>query len=85
MTGKLLRLAALGLLVGSCAGVGPGLTGNDTGGIIPYTPENRAHASETAAIHCARYGKRAHLTGVDARYGGYISFACRFDPRFRSY
>jgi hypothetical protein len=75
-------LAVLVLLTG-CAGVGPGLTGNDTGGIISYSPENRAHARAIAAEHCAQYGKRAHLTAVNARYGGYISFACRIDRRFR--
>ncbi|MEJ2435730.1 MAG: hypothetical protein P8Y53_22280 [Pseudolabrys sp.] len=31
-----------------CA-VGPGLTGNDSGGIIPWTPENQATARKRAA------------------------------------
>ncbi len=79
---RLSLLPVFGLLLASCAGAGPGLTGNDTGGIIPYSPENRLVARDMAFEHCARFGKRAHLTGVDARYGGYISFACRFDPRF---
>jgi hypothetical protein len=79
-----IRFSALALfvLLTACAGVGPGLTGNDTDGIISYSPENRAHAREMASEHCAHYGKRAHLTAVHARYGGYIRFSCRFDRRF---
>jgi hypothetical protein len=75
-------LAGCALLLASCAGAGPGLTGNDTGGIIPYSPENRRVARDMAFEHCAHFGKRAFLTGVDARYGGYISFACRYDRHF---
>lgn len=29
-----------------------------------------------ALNHCASYGKSVKLTGVDAQYGGYISFSC---------
>ena len=29
-----------------------------------------------AVNHCASYGKSVKLTGTDAQYGGYISFAC---------
>ena len=72
---------AVGLLLSSCAGPGPGLTGNDTGGIIPWSPASRALAAEMAAAHCARYGKIAKITSVQAEYGHYIGFACRFDRR----
>jgi hypothetical protein len=73
---------ALATLLGACAGPGPGLTGNDTGGIIQWTPEHHAHARDMAAEHCARYDKSARITSVHAVYGDYIGFACRWrrDP-----
>jgi hypothetical protein len=72
---------SLGLLLTACAGAGPGLTGNDTGGIIPYANFDRPQAMAMASDHCARYGKLAKATGVDARYGGYYSFSCVIDRR----
>ena len=45
-------------------GVGAGLTGNDFGGIIPWSPENQAVARDWAAQHCAYYGKVAHLQPI---------------------
>jgi hypothetical protein len=33
-----------------------------------------------AVEHCARYGKVVKLLSVQAEYGGYISFACRWVP-----
>jgi hypothetical protein len=71
------------LLLAGCAGPGPGLTGNDTGGIIPYANFSRPEAMAMARDHCARWGKIARATGVDARYGGYYSFACVIDRRVR--
>jgi hypothetical protein len=68
-------------VLASCAGPGPGLTGNDTGGIIPYASVSPELARDMAVEHCARYGKRPRATGVDAQYGGYYSFACRFDAK----
>jgi hypothetical protein len=76
-----LTVVALAAALAAC-GVGPGLTGNDTGGIINWTPEHQLAAPEWAAQHCARYGKVARITSVYARYGQYISFACMF-PRYR--
>jgi hypothetical protein len=76
---------ALGLLLASvlasCAGPGPGVTGNDTGGIIPYASVSRELARDMAIDHCGGYGKEARATGVDAQYGGYYSFACRFNAK----
>jgi hypothetical protein len=71
------------LLLAACAGPGPGLTGNDTGGIVPYANFSRPEAMAMAREHCARYGKIAHATAVDARYGGYFSFSCGIDRRVR--
>lgn len=69
------------LLLTACAGAGPGLTGNDTGGIIPYANFSKPEAMAMAADHCARWGRLAKATGVDPRYGGYYSFSCVIDRR----
>jgi hypothetical protein len=61
-------------------GVGPGVTGNDTGGIIPYSPAVDHVYRELAAAHCARWGRLAHVTSVGRRYGDYISFVCIDKP-----
>lgn len=67
------------------AGPGPGLTGNDTGGIIQWTPEIDPIYHEIAAAHCARWNRLAAITSVRPTYGDYIGFRCivdrRYDPR----
>ena len=68
------------LSLAACAGPGPGLTGNDTGGIIP-SAVSRAQARDMAIEHCARYGKYPVATSADRRYGGYYGFECRFNRR----
>jgi hypothetical protein len=76
-------LIAMGLVVSASlagCGVGPGLTGNDSGGIINWTPENQAIWRDWAMQHCWRYGKVAKLEAIHAHYGEYISFTCEF-PR----
>ena len=64
------------------AGVGP-FEANDTGGIIAWSPSAQRQARFIAADHCARYGKRAHITSVYPRYGAYIGFACQFPRVYR--
>ena len=62
-------------------GPGPWLTGNDTGGIIPWSPDLRAFGyREAAQKHCDGYHRVARITSVHARYGDYVGFACEF-PR----
>ena len=78
-----LACVAAALLLTACAGPGPGLTGNDTGGIIPSSV-SREPARSMAAEHCARYGKYPVATSLDRRYGGYYGFECRFDRRART-
>lgn len=73
---------SLAMSLAACAGPGPGLTGNDTGGIIP-SAVSRELARDMAVEHCARYGKYPVATSVDRRQGGYYAFACRFDRRGR--
>ncbi len=62
------------------ADVVPPFKGNDTGGIIAYALVGQADVRALAIDHCARYGKVVKLLGVQANYGGYISFACRWVP-----
>lgn len=54
--------------------------GNDTGGMISWSPESEAMALPAAQAHCAAYGKNARITSVYRQYGHYIGFACAF-PR----
>jgi hypothetical protein len=58
----------------------PAFKGNDTGGIIAYPLARQVDARQIAVDHCASYGKVVKFLAVDARYGGYISFACRWVP-----
>jgi outer membrane biogenesis lipoprotein LolB len=80
---KLLIAALASILLGACAGPGPGLTGNDTGGIITWSPEHQHMARDWAGEHCARYGKFARITSIHRQYGDYIAFSCQFDRRKR--
>jgi hypothetical protein len=58
----------------------PRVTGNNTGGIIPYSPAIERHYRDIAAYHCARWGRLAHVTSVSRRYGDYVSFVCIDKP-----
>jgi len=64
------------------AGPGPGVTGNDTGGIIQWTPEIDLIYRDIAAAHCARWNRLAGITSVHRTYGDYIGFQCVYDRRF---
>ena len=54
----------------------PPLKGNDTGGIIAYSPEAARLRERIAADHCARWNKIHRITSVHAQYGDYIGFHC---------
>jgi hypothetical protein len=58
----------------------PPFQGNDTGGIIAYPVASQIDVRQLAVDYCARYGKVVKFLAVDAQYGGYISFACRWVP-----
>ena len=73
-------LGATGLAVACCAGPGPRITGNDTGGIIPYSPAVEKIYPQLAREHCARWHRLAHVTSVSRRYGDYIGFVCIDKP-----
>lgn len=79
MIGAACLVAISGMLAGAPARADwvPPFKGNDTGGIIAYSLyKDGADIKAMAVNHCASYGKSVKLTGVDAQYGGYISFAC---------
>ena len=79
--------AALGIAIwyggvgGGYGGFG-GVQGNDTGGIIPWSPGIDHSARQMAAGHCGSYGKYALITSVRPWYGDYIGFVCRRPVRW---
>ena len=80
-----LALAVSFVALPAQAQIGPwsayGINGNDTGGIIPWSPALRAYGYRAAAQdHCAGYRKLARITSVHPRYGDYVGFECVF-PR----
>ena len=58
----------------------PPFKGNDTGGIIAYPLASQTDVRLLAVNHCASYGKVVKFLAIDAQYGGYVSFACRWVP-----
>jgi hypothetical protein len=78
--GALISIAAIGAAPANILGPGWGITGNDTGGIIPYSPDIRRVYREMAADYCARWGRLSHITSVHRRYGDYIGFVCIDKP-----
>jgi hypothetical protein len=65
---------------GRFAGPGTGITGNDTGGIFPYTPDVEQAYEQIASDYCARWGRLSHVTSVHRKYGDYVSFVCIDKP-----
>lgn len=64
----------------SPAGPRPGITGNDTGGIMPYSPDLEGVYETIAQDYCARWHRLSHITSVHRMYGDYISFVCIDKP-----
>jgi len=64
------------------AGPGPGITGNNTGGIFPYSPAPDGDYQQIAESFCARYGRLGKITSIHRIYGDYVSFVC-YDRRGR--
>jgi hypothetical protein len=56
-----------------------GHKGNDTGGIIPWSPENEANAFKMASDQCARWNKLAVATSLHRVPGDYIGYTCVWD------
>ena len=57
-----------------------GPKGNDTGGIIPWSPENERDSFEIATAQCARWNKFPIATSISRRPGDYIAYKCVWDP-----
>ena len=56
-----------------------GSKGNDTGGIIPWSPENEARAFDIAQRQCGYYHKFAVATSITRGPGNFISYKCVWD------
>jgi hypothetical protein len=62
------------------AGPGPAITGNDTGGIFPYSPDVEPIYQQIAGDYCARWGRLATVTSIHRVYGDYVGFVCYDRP-----
>lgn len=62
------------------AGPGPGITGNNTGGIFPYRPALPGDYQQIAESFCARYGRLGKITSIHRIDGDYVSFVCYDRP-----
>jgi hypothetical protein len=65
---------------GEFAGPGPAITGNDTGGIFPYSPAVEGVYEQIAVDYCARWARLAKVTSIHRKYGDYVSFVCYDRP-----
>ncbi|MET0722621.1 MAG: hypothetical protein ABWY64_17565 [Tardiphaga sp.] len=82
----LLAAVALTLSCGTASAWIWGPKGNDTGGIIPWSPEAEQNALAYADHQCyASSGgrKSARITSVRRVYGDYIVYQCVFDGPWR--
>jgi hypothetical protein len=84
--GLALSLGATGVALATWAGPAspagprPGITGNDTGGIFPYSPDLEGSYKLIASDYCARWHRLSHVTSVHRAYGDYVSFVCIDKP-----
>ena len=74
--------AAILSLIAGAQGGNFAVRGNDTGGIIPWSPAVDEVYREVAAEHCAIYNKIAHITSVAREYGEVFGFKCVFALNF---
>jgi hypothetical protein len=77
--GAMLMYGAIGSADAHLFGV-HGPKGNDTGGIIPWSPEAELAALDIAQRNCGRFGKFAAIRSVRRVYGDYIAYDCLWDP-----
>jgi hypothetical protein len=57
-----------------------GHKGNDTGGIIPWTPENEKNAFAIAESNCRWNNKYPVATSIHRVPGDFIAYRCQWDP-----
>ena len=60
----LLAIGSTGAVLASFTGPGPWITGNDTGGIIPYSPDLEGVYQQMAQDYCARWRRLSHITSA---------------------
>ena len=53
---------------------------NDTGGIIPWSPENERNAFEIAEANCRWHNKYPLATSIHRVPGDYMAYKCVWDP-----
>jgi hypothetical protein len=53
---------------------------NDTGGIIPWTPENEKNAFAIAEANCRSHNKYPLATSIHRVPGDYMAYKCVWDP-----
>ena len=58
----------------------PNIKGNDTGGMMIWSPRNERMAQEWADAFCHGHSKYARITSVHRQYGEYIAFNCLWSP-----
>jgi hypothetical protein len=75
-----LSIGATGAVLASFTGPAPWINGNDTGGIIHYSPDLEGFFQEIAQNYCARWRRLSHITSVHPFYGDYVSFVCIDKP-----
>ena len=87
MIRKLMLVAAISLTAVPQAGAWNdilnsiwGSKGNDTGGIIPWSPENEKNAFEIAENNCKFWNKFPVATSIHRVPGDYIAYKCVWDP-----
>ena len=56
---------------------------NDTGGIIPWTPENERNAFALAEANCRSHNKYPMATSIRRVPGDYMAYKCVWDPPVR--
>jgi hypothetical protein len=61
------------------------IKGNDTGGILVWSPENERNSRQITDAFCQGFNKYARITGVHRQYGDYISFNCLWSPSIARY
>jgi hypothetical protein len=75
--GRIAAVAAL-LMLANCGVYGA--KGNDTGGIIPWSPMAEQQMFDIAQSNCGAYDKYALITSVHREYGDYIGYVCSWQP-----
>ncbi len=63
----------------------PHIKGNDTGGIMSWSPDGELVARAAADAWCRRWDKYARMTSVQRVYGGMIGFNCVWSPTVGPY